>query len=310
MNAGDGSPAADPASSPAAKPPEDGKPKAPVAGQADAVGTPTTGTPAAEDKPVADAPLTEEDLLKAGLEKLGVKAKEPETPEHWRKQYEASSKEGRILAAQLGAMKNALLKQGLDIVHGKEGIGFKANKDYTAKEVKAITEGLLKGLTDQDRAVAMDDPNAFAELLASRMLEGRVPEPTVTKVEIDDSTAEKIRTALESAKEGDAAELPEFKALWPFMEALMIEPSDAAQSFRDFMRSSDANYAYGLRLLHGRVYQRLSPLLQRQAELKRLQEEKRAASRDDVSLASEETRSSGRGGKPKSEAEAIAGAKW
>ena len=146
--------------------------------------------------------------------------------------------------------------------------------------------------------------------MVGRMLEGRVPEPTVQRGEIDDSAAAKVRTTLANAKEGNDQELPMFSDLWPFMEALSLDPSEEAQGFREFMMSSEAAYAYGLRLLHGRVYQRLSPMIARQAELKRLNEEKRQRAATDVTVTSEEARAGGGGGKPPTEAEAIATAPW
>lgn len=278
-------------------PPADGKPPAPADGQGKATDTTTADDGKSKSANSDPAPLSDEDFAKAAKEALGLKPEPAKTADYYRKQYEDSSRDGRIKAAQLAEMRNALAKKlGLEPVKGKDGLEFKRNKEYVATKAAELAEKTLKGLSAADRDLAIDRPEEFARVLASRFVEGQTPDASIDKVEIDDAAIAQVRKAMAEAKVGDQLEFAELKEFEPYVDALAAETSAEAEAFRDFMKSSPENYAYGLRLLFGRVYHRLSPLMQKQREAKEKLSRKRQDAEADVSLASEQTQRGGAAG--------------
>jgi len=268
----------------------------PADGKGQGTGTPPDGSSKASDgTPAEPAVLSQEELDHKAKEILGLAEAEPNTADHWKKKYEASSKEGREKAAELKALSERLSSLGLKAVQHEKGIDFIADEKYVAPKSESLVVGLFDKLTQADKDLAMDDPKRFATLIVAKTLEAtQRPAPTADSrdIKIPEPVRAQLRKEVaetKSKEDGRKNEFPDFEALEPYINAIVADPS-TPKEFTDFAMRSEDNYRFAMKLLYGRVHQRVAPLIAAQLDAKRQLEAKKAAATQDASLTSEGTR--------------------
>lgn len=268
-------------------------------GTADKTGKePDTTTTAKDGKsdedPAEPKTLTQDELDKVARESLGLTPKEPNTAEHWRKKYQASSDEGVKLAQKTERINARLKEMGLKLIDGEEKADLVADDTYVATKTDTLVKDISGKLTQAEKDLALDEPDKFAALIADKVLKATLrPTPTISArdIKIADTAKKLVRDEVIAAKGADGKpELPDFDKLEPYVNNLR-DDQQTPEDFRKFMDSSESNYKYGLKLLYGRVHQRVAPLIAEQLDAKRKNEEKRKAAKEDASLTSEGTRS-------------------
>lgn len=292
--------------------PADGQPPA---GTQDKTGDKPDAAKAAEPAKSEEVKtLTQDELDQAARDSLGLKPKEPNTAEHWHSKYKASSEEGKKLAQREARINARLKEMGLKLIDGDEKADLVADETFVATKTDELIKDISEKLTQSEKDLALDEPNKFAALIADKVLKATVrPTPTISArdIKIADTAKKLVRDEVVAAKGVDGKpELPDYEALEPYVNNL-LDDEQTPQEFREFMERSEANYRYGLKLLYGRVHQRVAPMIAAQLDAKRRLEEKKKSAKEDASITSEGTRT-GRSLKTKSEsdeAKEIANAK-
>lgn len=273
---------------------------------------PTQGTEAAKSDD--NKTLTQDELDQQARDLLGLKPKEPNTAEHWHTKYKASSEEGKKLAQREARINARLKEMGLKLIDSEEKADLVADETYVTAKSDELIKDISEKLSQAEKDLALDEPNKFAALIAEKVLKATVrPTPTISArdIKITEPIKKLVRDEVVASKGVDGKpELPDYEALEPYVNHLLND-EQTPQDFKEFMDRSEANYKYGLKLLYGRVHQRVAPLIAAQLDAKRRLEEKKKSAKEDASLTSEATRT-GRVQKTKSgqdEAKDIATAK-
>lgn len=322
------SPTAQPAQAPAPSTDVASTKTAPAAGNSGEPQTPADGQPAAVDgkkesstdgskaTPKEEAPLSQSEIDRKAKELLGLENVEPDTADHWKKKYEASSKEGREKAGLLNSVNEKLAALGLKVVHGEKGVEFLPDEKFTATKTDSLLGSVYDTLSQDEKDMALENPKKFAQLVVSKTLQATqrpVPTADPSSIRIPESVRAEARqevVAAKSKEDGRKSAFPDFEALEPYINAMMADPS-TPKEFTDFAMRSKDNFKYALTLLYGRVHHSVAPLIAAQLDRKAQLEKKKEQSLQDASLTSEGTRS-GRAkmtSSAKAEAEEVVNAK-
>lgn len=237
----DGQPAA-PAPTPAAPPP----------------------TPDAAQKPQEESALSPEDEQTI-LERAGIATAEPETVETIKVRYAESTKEAKRLAAEMQSVESTLAKVGLQLAVDRDGkTVLKATDKYKAEMADKDILDVYAGLSDEEKALAVEDSKAFATLIAKKtaadILAKRPPAslPREAVTPASEGSIQEAKQALLDAKLRDGSPRYEgVKEADKLMYNILVDPA-TPDSFRELFHR-DTKWA--MQALHAMAYRALAPVI-------------------------------------------------
>ncbi len=219
-------------------------------------------TPVAPDKP---SPEDEAEIL----ERAGLKKSEPETLDSLTVKLGASSTEGKRLADELRVREEFLDGLGLKISADAAGkMGLQATEAYkTDLDDKEIPD-VFPTLTDKEKEMAVEDPSAFAKLIAKQtsiaLLEKRPP-VGIPRGVIKPATQDQIE---EARQELQAAKLADGKTLRyegsKEMDKMMLDILIASPQWVQDGFNQDPKT--GMQMLHAIAYRAYAPVMARKAQ--------------------------------------------
>ncbi|MDO9541684.1 MAG: hypothetical protein Q7J98_05120 [Kiritimatiellia bacterium] len=223
-----------------------------------------------DEKPVADTPdKPSPDEEAEILERAGLKKQEPETVATLTTKLGASSTEGKRLADELRTRDEWLAGLGLEISADATGkLGFKATDDYKANLDDKEIPDVFTNLTDKEKELAVEDPPAFAKLIAKQtsiaLLEKRPP-VGIPRGTVKPATQDQIETARQDLQK---AVLADGKTLRyegsKEMDQMMLDILIASPQWVQDGFNQDPKT--GMQMLHAIAYRAYAPVMARKAQ--------------------------------------------
>lgn len=254
-----------------------------------AISTPDADKTKSEKTPDEAAPLTAEELRAKAHEALGLKGKDPETVEHWKARFGGLTKSHQTTVQERKEYEEILASAGLKKVSTKDGPKLVADEKYVAKKSAELVGDVYKGLSEQDRALSVEEPEKFAKAIVKKVLEAVTPNLSPNASDEEVEIAETRKTAL---REEVAGKLPDYPALAPFIDDI-LQSDQVSDSFKKWMNSGDDRFKEGLALLYGRVAHQVAPLIADQKARESKLAAKKAAALADPNLSDQGTRRGG-----------------
>ncbi len=233
-----------------------------------------------------------DDLQKEAREALGLQDTTPNTVDYWRGRHSESSKEAKEFKRQNGLLNKRLEEMGLKVVMTDKAAELVATEKWKPSGDTPDVEKIVKGLTDAEKDLAIDDPDKYAALLVDKAIKATarpVPSKEKNEIVIDDTEKSAVREqiAAEKDKKGEHT-FPDFDFMETWIDSMANDPS-TPEDFIKFMNSSSENHKFALGLLHNRAAYRLLPILAKQKDASEQRNGKKKSATEDVSLTSEGT---------------------
>jgi len=216
---------------------------------------------------VPETPTPEEEA--EILERAGLKKSEPDTVESLTVKLGASSTEGKRLADELRTRDEFLASIGLELSADQAGaIGLKATDAYKESLDDKEIPDVFTTLTDKEKELAVEDPPAFAKLIAKQtsiaLLEKRPP-VGIPRGAVKPATQDQIETARQDLQKAVLADgkTPRFegsKELDQMMlDILIASPQWVQDGFNQDPKT-------GMQMLHAIAYRAYAPVMARKAQ--------------------------------------------